>query len=300
MNSEEVKDILQLCRPGHAEDINDPLITEAFEKLDQDSELCVWFEEQQIMDAMVCEELERIVPPQNLKTLILDGMRQRSKQTEADQQDASSETSRPKKVIAPDSSSASSSTKIVWFRPFIGIAAVFMFASMLLFFSRQASTPQTAEENLADNEMKAEQSAEIVAGIPDIIQFLSQQIAGFDSSEFNKRSENINELQSYLALYGMPRPSEIPRLLENTPTIGCVTFDYGGTRMSMICFKNGQVYHLVTVNKADLHESKMLDLSHSKAKVYEHQKQAFKVWSNNDQVYILCVDGTVKDLPEFI
>ena len=68
----------------------------------------------------------------------------------------------------------------------------------------------------------------------------------------------------------------------------------------MICFKNGKVYHLITIDKADLGSNNLLDKTPIEADIYKHQKQAFKVWSAGDQIHILCVEGTEEDLPEFI
>jgi hypothetical protein len=300
MNSEEAKDILQLCRPGHIEeDLNDPLFIEAFEMLEQDSELCIWFEEQQMVDAAICEEMELIAPAPHLKASILSGMRERAAKSDENRENFPEKSDLPDKTVATGSAAASSSSKTVWFRPWIGIAAAFLFASIILVLSRRETIPQVADKSLPVDASAPIQSAN-VADIPKMIQFLSQQMADFDSSKFDKRSEKIDELRNYLALYKMPNPSEIPQRLETTPTIGCVTFNYGGTQMSMICFRNGQVYHLITANKTDLDKNNLLDDFPSKTKIYEHQKQAFKIWSSGDQVYILGTKGTKKDLPEFI
>ena len=294
MNSEEAKDILQLCRPDHAEDLDDPLIKEAFEKLEQDSELCVWFEEQQIVDAAIFAELGRITPPAHLKTSILKGMQESVVPSDSNQANASKEVDPPEHAIETSATSKDEDSKIVWFRPWIGIAALFLFASVLLVFSLKEPAPQVAGKN-----PPVDLSAN-TAGIPDFVQFISQQIADFNSSKFDKRSQQVNELQGYLASYGMPSPAEIPQKLESAPTIGCVTFNYGNTPMSMICFKNGQVYHLTTINKANMGKTGLWDYSVSTTKIYECNKQAFKVWSKDQQIYILSVEGTKEDLPEFI
>ena len=298
MNREEAKDILQLCRPGHIEDLDDPLFQEAFEKLEQDSELGVWFEEQQMLDETICAEMERIMPPPNLKISILHGMRERvAKSGESyENEDQSSEVA---ETVPTSENEDSEGSKILWFRPLIGIAAVLLFASLLMILSRDKSTEQFADKSLPTGESVAKLSTN-VAGVPDLIQFLSQQIADFNKSKFDRRSEQVSELQSYLALYGMPNPSEIPQKLKASPTIGCVAFDYNGTQMSMICFKNGRVYHLITLNKAGLDKKKLLDCSPSETKIFECEKQAYKVWSGKDQIYILSVEGTEEDLPEFI
>lgn len=299
MNSEEAKNILQLCRPDHVEDLNDPLITEALEQLERDSTLCAWFEEQQIVDAEISAELCRIMPAPDLKESILKGMQERAELSHNEIKSAPEEEDPSVQPTRPVSTADDNGSKILLFRPWVGIAAAVLFASVLLILSSREPQPNLADANLPDGEWTTDSSA-MADGIPDIIQFLGQQIADFNSSKFDKRSEEVNELKAYLALSGMPNPGKIPQQLETAPTIGCVTFDYDGTKMSMICFRNRQVYHLITVNRTDLKKDPLPDHPYSDAKVFEHQKQAFKVWSEGDQIYILSIEGTKEDIPEFI
>ena len=241
----------------------------------------------------------RILPPDGLKDSILAGMH-----TTFEQSDTSAESTTEGKEpsnhpMEPVAASVGNRSNILRFRPWMGIAAVFLFASVLLIVSRRQPTTELADERSTGGELIVESSTP-VAGIPDVIRFLASEIANFNSSKFDKQSEQINELQSYLAHSGMPQPAYIPEKLEAAPTIGCVTFDYDGTKMSMICFRNGQVYHLITVSKNELSGNSNLLASSSKAEVFEHEKQAFKVWSKGDHIYILCTEGTKEDIPEFI
>lgn len=299
MNSEEAKNILQLCRPDHVEDINDPLITEAFEQLEQDSELCAWFEEQQILDMAIYAEFARIAPPQNLQMSILNGMQERAAQNEPETEEDSKDENSLLKPIELASTASGKSSQTSWFRPWMGIAAIFVFAGIFLVLPRRESTPQIAG-NTQPAVISTSSTFTNTAGIPDLIQFLGQQIDEFNGSKFEKRSAQIDDLQSYLRLAGMPNPTSVPQRLEALPTIGCVTFDYNGTKLSMICFKNGQVYHLITANKADFDKDPLPNYSSSEAKFFEHKKQAFKLWSEGDQIYILSTEGTKEAIPEFI
>lgn len=295
MNSEEAKDILQLCRPDHVEDLNDPLITEALEQLERDSTLCAWFEDQQIFDAEISGALSRITPSPDLKESILKGIQSRF-QTSAD----IVENADPfNQANESGSNSSDDHSKIVWFRPLIGIAAVLIFAGILLFPLFKKTESSLANTNLPSDELGAATTVN-AAGIPDMIQFLGKQIANFKSSKFDKRSNQINELRSHLARSGAPTPAKIPNQLKAVPTIGCVTFDYDGTKMSMICFKNGKVYHLITVDKIGSKNNLLPNSPYSEAQFFEHEKQAFKVWSEDGQIYILSTEGTKEDIPEFI
>ncbi len=299
MNSQEAKDILQLCRPGHSEDLDDPLIAGALKKLEQDSSLSAWFEEQTIVDAEISAELGLITPPSGLKQSILKGMQERLEQPNSHAENLSREDNPHDPATEPDATTATVGSTLSWFRPWIGIAAILLFASVLLVILNREPAANLANSDVPTDALTTNSIA-TVANVPDIIQFLGQQITDFKSSKFDKRSEQIQELQSHLALAGMPNPTDIPNLLEATPTIGCVTFDYNGTKMSMICFKNGKVYHLITMDKGNLGKNDLLDGLQSGNNIFEHQQKAFKVWSEENQIYILCTEGTKEEIPEFI
>ena len=142
MNREEAKEILQLCRHDHIEDLNDPLITEALEQLEKDSELCVWFEEQQALDMVIHTELKRITPPPNLKSSILESMRQQAAQDEEKLEGIQEETNRPIELSESSFTTTKNAAPIAWFRPWMGIAAIFLFASVFWVLPRKAPTPQ--------------------------------------------------------------------------------------------------------------------------------------------------------------
>ena len=63
----------------------------------------------------------------------------------------------------------------------------------------------------------------------------------------------------------------------------------------MICFKNGNVYHLITADKATYP-----DVLPAEPAVYQCTDKAFKLWVDGNQVKILSVHGTKEDIPEFI
>jgi hypothetical protein len=274
MEREEAQHILSLCRPHNEEDRNDPLIAQALALLKHDAELRAWFEEQQARDTQISDSLGCIEPPADLKASILAGMRLHQAQAEA--------TSADTILFSEASAEAKKLTK---FSPWMGIAVLFA----VLFFI--VAIPRSNETQLASND--AQQVA--TAGAPDFIQFLADEIDGLKPWGFDKKDEQANRLQSYLASSGMPNPAQIPSKLNAMPTIGCVTFDFGGAKLSMICFKGKNVYHLITADKASLNET----ISENPA-IYEFSGQAFKVWPEGEQVLILSVRGTKADIPDFI
>ena len=290
MHRERAQEILELCQPDQVESLDDPLIAKAFEQLDQDSALSAWFEEQQMQDEKIRTEFNRITPPADLKASILAGMHARIAEQEGAFEESESDQTRR-------------TSSILWFRPLIGIAALFVFASVFFVLKNRYPAPQITDGNDSPNSFATIDTESVTAGVPDVIQFLGQQIEDFNNSKFSKRSEQVDELKSYLKLAGAPSPAVVPQALEKLPTLGCVSFDYGGTQLSMICFKNSQVYHLITVDKANLTDNHMSDLSPADVHFFEHRNQVYKIWSKDDQIYILTTKGTkenISNVPEFI
>ena len=294
MHREEAQNILQLCRPDNSEDRNDPLIAEALELLKKDAELRTWFDEQQALDAKIRNDLNRIEPPADLYAAILTGMHAHAAQpqligTKAEDTEQDQHTIR---FTQPTNRSDQRSGLRAW----MGIAAIFAIVGVALMLSRSEAPTQ-----LANNDQSAAGASPIIAtaGVPNMIEFLAQQISEFNGSKFDKRGEQVGDLQSHLASTGMPNPAQIPKKLEQLTTIGCVTFDYDGTKLSMICFKNDQVYHLITVDKARV-PIDCTPCQGQKSKVFEAQQQAFKVWAEGEQIFILTTQGCKESLADFI
>jgi hypothetical protein len=273
MKREEAKHLLHICRPGNDEDRKDPLVAEALAALEHDSELRAWFDEQQALDTQISDLLDRIEPPADLKTSILAGMRAHQAQAQAE---------------AATSSLFSQSEdrpKPHWRSPWMGIAALFAVLFVIAVVQRPSQT------RLASSDTRHA----VTAGAPDFINFLANEIGDLNGWQFDQKNEQAEQLQNYLASTGMPNPAHIPGKLNALPTIGCVTFDYNGTKLSMICFRGDNVYHLITAEKSALQE-----VISEQPKIYECSGQAFKVWAQGEQILILSVEGTEQDIPEFI
>jgi len=295
MHREEAQYILQLCRPENSEDRNDPLIAEALELLNQDAELRAWFEEQQALDTKIIAEFNRVEPPADLKAAILAGMRAHAVQSQrsiGNKVEGAEQDHHTIRFPQP----ANRSNRRAGFRPWMGIAAIFAIAGVALVVPRNEAPTQLANSN-----QSAAEATPIIAtaGVPNMIEFLAQQISEFNGSKFDKRGEQVGVLQSHLASTGMPNPAHIPQRLKQLTTIGCVTFDYDGTKLSMICFKNDQAYHLITVDKARV-PNDCTPCKGQKSKVFKARQQAFKVWTEGEQVFILTTQGSEDDLADFI
>lgn len=293
MDREEAKKILQVCRPDNSEDRADPVIAEAIALAEKDEELMAWFEAEQDFDRQMCDEFQTIAPPQDLKATILAGMRShqsvaRAAAEEAQKQEASEPI--PFKTESSPSESATvepTSSRSWWAQPWIGIAAAFIILFVVVAIPRGG---QNATQ-VASTEVPAQAGA----GVPDVLKFLSGQIDGMKMRGFDKAGRDPLQLKTYLANNGAPTPDQLPSLLLDSGSMGCVTFDYDGTKMSMICFEADDLYHLITINKNELPEQFSAD-----PQMFQHDHNAFKVWEEGDKVMILSVEGTEQDIPEFI
>jgi hypothetical protein len=274
MDRDEAKNILQLCRPGNESDRNDPLIAAALALLDTDAELRTWFDAQQAFDATIAAELETIDPPADLKAAILAGMRAHVLHAEPVVEFSTAQEFPEHPRPAQNSN--------WWRNPWIGIAAIFVFMMVFL------NVPRGQDVQLAQNDPA-------LSGLPSVLPFLADQIDGMKSWSFDKRDDNATQLQNYLASTGVPSPKKLCKKMQETPTIGCVTFNYNGSKLSMICFKDGEVFHLITGLAADFP-----DACPKQPQVYQIKDQAFKVWVDGDQLNILTIHGTTDDIPEFI
>ena len=292
MDREEAKNILQLCRPNNLDDRNDPLIAEALELLREDTELSVWFEEQQAIDTVISAEFCKIEASAHQQASTLVAMKAHAAHSILLQGDSVDQTTDQVEQSLPFPANTRP-----WSRPWIAAAAALVVAGAFLAVPRQTPHPQ-----LVSNDMVATEPTIATAGVPNVIHFLAEQIRDFNLSRFDKRADEVSELQSHLAGMGMPTPAHIPEQLEALKTLGCITFDYNGMNLSMICFKNGRAYHLITAEKASF-PKECSPCEKQKTKSYECDKQAFKIWSEGEQIFILTTTGTQEDipkLPEFI
>lgn len=270
MDRNEAKTILELVRSGCPDDREDPLIAEALEQLDQDAELRAWFEAEQAVDARIAESFAQIEPPVDLKAHILAGMRAQ----------ALAENRRPHE----------DTTSAAWWRtPWLAVAAVFA----LLFALAVLPRNEPAEQGIVTFEPATPPPQQ--AGIPGMIDFLAAHLEALPNVAFEKKSEHPESLKAYLASVGTPSPSHLPAAMESKSSIGCFSLNYNNAKMGTICFNNGQPVHLTTVMKTDC-----MGEFPSEPMIYETRGQAFKVWTVGHEVYILSVEGSKENLPDWM
>ena len=302
MDREEAKHILSLCRPGSDEDWHDPVIAGALELIEGDGELRDWFEAEQAEDLRITAELGRIEPPAGLKASILAGMRAHALQPETE-----TETEAPEQAtdvidfeeLANRGIPAATKKPARRISPWAGIAALVAVLFVIGIVRQNQSGPeqiaQTSQSTQNDEHTTLTAAATVT---PDLVNFLADQIEGLMAgrTQLEQLNDQIAPLTAHLASSGAPVPNKIPVDLDQLPTLGCITLDYHDSKLSIICFKGNEVvYHLVTAPKAAVHAP----LS-TEPQYFETKGQAFKLWSEGEQAFILTTKGSKDQLPELI
>lgn len=272
MNLEEAKNILQLCRPGHPEDLEDPVIAEALELCQKNADLREWFEAQQAFDLKFAERLKSVNAPTDLESSILAGMRIHE-----------ANASKDDKTETPPAAAPKRSTNW-WTRSWIGIAAAIAILCAVALIPDKSAPEQVAVETPRNDAVS-----------PKLLEFLAREIQALRAESFAKIDKNPYTLKAYLDSQNTPSPNAIPARFSQSETIGCVIFDHQGTKLGMICFQEDNVYHLITADR----EGFPMKLT-SEPQYFQIENQAFKLWTEGEKVQILSVNGTQQDLPEYI
>jgi hypothetical protein len=346
MKREEAKQLLELCRPGHhgqhghrghEEDRQDPALGEAFALLDTDAELNAWFEAQQAIDSRISERLHAIEVPADLEASILAGMRlhkahrtqsesapipfatetdrsaESGRSGETDESGRSGETNESgRSGETNESGERLPNSRPWWQSPWIGLAALFLIAAVVLNLPRSDPSASSGDQEATFGQLSqlsqlgqppraavadrtAQPAQTVMAGLPPVLKFLSGQIDRLQPEHFSKRDDRAENLQAFLVSTQAPSPRTIPDCLGKMATIGCITFEFEGSQLSMICFKDGEIYHLITANK-----STYPDGLPAQPQIFECLNKSFKIWVDGEQVKILAVTGAKENIPEFI
>jgi hypothetical protein len=268
MTSEEAKNILQLCRPDCPEDLEDPTIAEALKLLEADSELRAWFEEQQAFDRTFSAQLNASEVPAELKSTILASVH--------------FQKSKGDTPVAP---SAGPTTSTWWRNPWIGIAAVF---AVLFTFSLIPRGNDPTQEVASTLTNPAPNNA-------DILSFIVDEISKIQMSSFDLVDEDPETLKTYLASNRYPTPNISGKKTADSKSIGCMTFNHDGVKISIICFKGERVYHLLTADRNGF----PMDVG-AEPQYFEIRDQAIKLWTEGEKVQILTIQGSKQDIPKLI
>lgn len=268
MNSEEAKFTLQSYRPG-TEDDKDPVFQEALAMLQKDPELADWYDQNSNFDAEIRAKLSEIDPPEDLPATILAGMRA-----------SASHAAEQATEEAQETTTVATTQRSFWLRPeTLSIAAIFV----ILF---------VWADPLSMRGFRAEPGA-AAPHVPTVLAHLTDHYETFPG--FERVSSDIDDLRAYFHENKIHSPKYIPSsLAENTP-IGCLSIDVDGNAVGMICFRDGlDVMHLYTVPTEAFPDQ----MPSTEPTLVEDRGRSYKMWKQDEQVYVLATEGKAERLKE--
>jgi len=116
---------------------------------------------------------------------------------------------------------------------------------------------------------------------------LAREVIGLAASgkiALGKFSNNPDDLQSWLAERGSPHGFAIPAGLRAYPGIGCQSYNMGGAKVSLICFRLGkdEVVHLFVVDEAALKNA-----PGGQPSIIRERDRVAATWSAGGKTYVL-------------
>ena len=108
------------------------------------------------------------------------------------------------------------------------------------------------------------------------------------------KNTDPTQLRKWLEERGAPHDFVLPPGLQGVASIGCQSFDLGGTKVSLICFDlgNNQVAHLFVVEKSALADASPSSLP----QLHDDNGFAFATWSAGSKSYVLTGDHVSKEM----
>ncbi len=129
--------------------------------------------------------------------------------------------------------------------------------------------------------------------IPVFQEFANQALKG--PSRFASKSSDWAELVSYLGEQDTPAPINLPGRMDEMPAKGCMTLEYLGKPVGVICFGKNSKSHIFVVNTGDFPE-----LPHRDNPVLEQNAYASTAyWTEEDRHYLL-VTHDPEELSQFV
>ncbi len=260
MNNDEAKKILSAYRPEGA-DAGDPFFEEALEQARNNPELARWLESQQAFDQGFHLELSKIPPPTDLKDKIL--AQKKTIQLRAQDIRPMPDRTYPRKLLNTNLWAIAAALILA-----IAIAGTFLPAK----FSR---TSPSSAAGLSHSEFIS-LAHDLVEGHKDEYKF-----------KLGKHSENRDDLRAWLARQNSPDQFAIRGKLTEQQSLGCQVFDFGQTRVSLVCFllENQDVVHLFVVGR-----DKIVGLYDETTMIEKSGVSGF-TWADDKHVYFLVGRG---------
>jgi hypothetical protein len=119
-----------------------------------------------------------------------------------------------------------------------------------------------------------------------------------NASSFDAQSHNASELVAWLRANHAPAVEKLPPNLEKLQSLGCKTFSWNGTPVSVICFMrpDGGLIHLVTTNASPSVDRTV----QREAKFVQQGEWATATWREGDRIYMLALQGAPGQLRRYL
>jgi hypothetical protein len=119
-----------------------------------------------------------------------------------------------------------------------------------------------------------------------------------DKLSFDAQSHNPAELVSWLHSNHAPAVQKLPPTLEKLESVGCKTFSWNGTPISVICFMrpDGGLIHLVAT-KATLATDRA---TKAKPRFVQQGGWTTATWREGDKVFMLATEGSPDQLRPYL
>jgi hypothetical protein len=114
-------------------------------------------------------------------------------------------------------------------------------------------------------------------------------------SSFDAQSHDAGELLAWLRANHAPAAEKLPANLERFESLGCKTFSWNGTPVSVICFmrSDGGLIHLVATSATDR-------AAKAEAKFVQQGDWATATWREGDKIYMLALQGSPDQLRSYL
>jgi hypothetical protein len=119
-----------------------------------------------------------------------------------------------------------------------------------------------------------------------------------NKSSFDAQSHNADELLAWLRANHAPAAQTLPQNLDKLESLGCKTFSWSGTPISVICFlrPDGGLIHLVTTDAV----APIKRATKGRPELVQQGDWATATWREGDKVYMLALEGSRDQLAAYL
>lgn len=221
MNIDRIKNLLHAWRPGADAPAD---AARAREEAAGNEELSAWLDKERAFDEAFANKLRQVKAPQGLAERIIAAA--------ADERIVSFEQGPPK-----------IETGHAWWRPF-ALGAAASVAIGLGFYSLVLDKEPAAPT-------QAPHTAVFAGPNFDMASFVNEAVKKALEEPMESK-QGFKNVYSTLVEADAPTPKALPRNMQSLNAVGCRVFDVRGLRMSMICMRGEQLYHLMVAEQAQV------------------------------------------------